>query len=316
MGTVRSSMDAHRHTIVLDGPDAPQESSPRASARVERTSQETACFPIETITPVFRLVGAKISVGLVPDPAGNFVLPAILLGERDDPKCASESAAQQVAAAREIVRIKHAGVSMRDDRVPLSRSLAVVSFAVAKPQLAEQPRSGSGAYFPLEQLPPLSDSDRQLLGIAFGAFLDEVLGDALTRRLLPRGVLHRKTDGFDGRSPLASRIGVNRAETPAPVLFGMLPDPFPMSSLRMLYEHILGVPLDRGNFRRQFLEVIDLGPLVALPIFQRGVPHRAGQLFTFDHRGWERWSHAGGDIASTGALDSRQPAAEDSTVSP
>ena len=70
-------------------------------------------------------MGAKISVGLVPDPAGNFVLPAIMLGERDDPKCASESAAQQVAAAREIVRIKHAGVSMRDDRVPLSRSLAV-----------------------------------------------------------------------------------------------------------------------------------------------------------------------------------------------
>ena len=104
-----------------DGPDAPQESSPRASARVERTSQETACFPIETITPVFRLVGAKISVGLVPDPAGNFVLPAIMRGERDDPKCASESAAQQVAAARAIVRIKHAGVSMRDDRVPLSR---------------------------------------------------------------------------------------------------------------------------------------------------------------------------------------------------
>ena len=67
-----------------------------------------------------------------------------------------------------------------------------MSFAVAKPQLAEQPRSGSGAYFSLEQLPPLSDSDRQLLG------------DALTRCLLPRGVLHRKTGGFDGRSPLAS----------------------------------------------------------------------------------------------------------------
>ena len=136
---------------------------------------------------------------------------------------------------------------MRDDRVPLSRSLAVVNFAVAKPKLAEQPRSKSGAYFPLEQLPPISDSDRQLLGIAFGAFLDEVLGDALARRRLPRGVLHRKTDGFDGRSPLASRIGVHRAKTPAPVLKGMLPDPFPMSSLRMLYEHILGVPLDCGT---------------------------------------------------------------------
>ena len=68
-----------------------------------------------------------------------------------------------------------------------------MSFAVAKPQLAEQPRSGSGAYFSLEQLPPLSDSDRQLLG------------DALTRRLLPRGVLHRKTDGFDGESPVVTR---------------------------------------------------------------------------------------------------------------
>jgi|GEM_PF-5260469 len=107
-----------------DGPDAPQESAPRecpSRAHIARNG----LFPIETITPVFRLVGAKISVGLVPDPAGNFVLPAILLGERDDPKCASESAAQQVADARAIVRIKHAGVSMRNDRVPLSRSLAV-----------------------------------------------------------------------------------------------------------------------------------------------------------------------------------------------
>jgi len=74
------------------------------------------------------------------------------------------------------------------------------------PQVAKQPRSRIGAYFPLEQLPPLSDSDRLLLG------------EARTRRLLPRGVLHRKTDGFDGGSPLASRIGVNRAETPALVL--------------------------------------------------------------------------------------------------
>ena len=61
---------------------------------------------------------------------------------------------------------------------------------------------------------------REVFGPLIGAFLDEVLGDALTRRLLPRGVLHRKTDGFDGRSPLASRIGVNRAETLAPVLLG------------------------------------------------------------------------------------------------
>jgi hypothetical protein len=59
---------------------------------------------------------------------------------------------------------------------------------------------------------------REAFGPLIGAFLDEVLGDALTRRLLPRGVLHRKTDGFDGRAPLASRIGVDRAETPAPVL--------------------------------------------------------------------------------------------------
>ncbi len=288
-------MDAHRHTIALDGSDTNPDASARHGTRADRTSQETPCFPIETITPVFRLVGAKISVGLIPDPAGNFVLPAILLSERDDPKCAGEIAAQQVVSMKEIVRIKHAGVSMRDDRIPASRSLAVVSFAVAKPQVGDSPRAGSGVYFPLEQLPPLTDSDRQLLGIAFSAFLDEVLGDAVTRRLLPRGILHRKTDGFDGRSPLASRIGVHRAEAPAPMLFGMLPDPFPMSSLRMLYEHILGVPLDRGNFRRQFLEVIELGTLVALPIFQRGVPHRAGQLFTFDHRGWERWSHESGD---------------------
>ena len=79
-------------------------------------------------------------------------------------------------------------------------------------------RSTAAASAAVAALRAVSTEAREAFGPLIGAFLDEVLGDALTRRLLPRGVLHRKTDGFDGRSPLASRIGVNRAETPAPVL--------------------------------------------------------------------------------------------------
>jgi hypothetical protein len=123
------------------------------------------------------------------------------------------------------------------------------------------------------------------------------LADALTRRLLPRHVLFRKTDGFAGRSPYEPMLGAERTEAQAgedspeaPIFVGLLPDPFPLSSLREFYEHLLGAPLDRGNFRRQFQEIIAQGPVKALPIFERGVPHRAGQLFTFDRSAWGRFA--------------------------
>jgi hypothetical protein len=63
-----------------------------------------------------------------------------------------------------------------------------------------------------------------------------------------------------------------------------------LSALRELYERLLDAPLDRGNFRRQFHEIIALGPITALPIFERGVPHRAGQLFTFDKQAWAKFA--------------------------
>jgi hypothetical protein len=185
-----------------------------------------------------------------------------------------------------------------------TQSIYLVSWAIARPVAttagAAQSVEAEESFVPIPALSTtvqLDDTARALVGCAFAGFLDATLADALTRRLLPRHVLFRKTDGFDGRSPYESIIGAEAAETrptddgPAtPIFVGLLPDPFPLSALREFYEHLLGAPLDRGNFRRQFQEIISQGPVKALPIFERGVPHRAGQLFTFDRSAWSRFA--------------------------
>ena len=109
-----------------------------------------------------------------------------------------------------------------------------MSFAVAKPQVAEQPRTGSGAYFSREQLPPLSDSDRQLLG------------DALTRCLLPRG---------------DRRIGIEVKCTESPVVTRSME--IAMKDLRLQKLWIV----HRGNMRftmRPGIEALPVAELGAL----------------------------------------------------
>ena len=221
---------------------------------------------------------------------------------------AAQLAASRAVSSREIVRVSQAGVrALRTGEGAASadsQSIYLVSWAIARPVTATagtaQAVEAEESFVPIPALSTtvsLDDTSRALVGCAFAAFLDATLADALTRRLLPRHVLFRKTDGFDGRSPYESIIGADAADArptedgPAtPIFVGLLPDPFPLSSLREFYEHLLGAPLDRGNFRRQFQDIIAQGPVQALPIFERGVPHRAGQLFTFDRSAWSRFA--------------------------
>lgn len=70
-----------------------------------------------------------------------------------------------------------------------------------------------------------------------------------------------------------------------PIGFELLPRKFTLSQLQGLYETILGVPLDKRNFRRRALR---LGVLEETDERQKGVAHRAAQLYRFNRAEYKR----------------------------
>ena len=65
----------------------------------------------------------------------------------------------------------------------------------------------------------------------------------------------------------------------APIGFNLLPEKFTLLQLMHLYEEILGVEMDKSNFRRKILH---MKLLVALDEKQQDVSHRAAKLYKFD----------------------------------
>jgi 8-oxo-dGTP diphosphatase len=61
-----------------------------------------------------------------------------------------------------------------------------------------------------------------------------------------------------------------------PVVFHLLPEKFSLRELQDLYEAILGVELDRRNFRKR---IILKDWLVDLNEMEEDVPHRPGKLY-------------------------------------
>ena len=60
-----------------------------------------------------------------------------------------------------------------------------------------------------------------------------------------------------------------------------MPDKFTLTQLQNLYEKILGIALDKRNFRKK-LQSMRL--LVMLNEKQKGVAHRAAHLYKFDEK--------------------------------
>jgi 8-oxo-dGTP diphosphatase len=65
-----------------------------------------------------------------------------------------------------------------------------------------------------------------------------------------------------------------------PLGFSLLPKKFSLRELQNLYEAILGIKLDRRNFRKKFFSM-DL--LEDLHEMEYGVPHRPGKLYKFNY---------------------------------
>lgn len=76
----------------------------------------------------------------------------------------------------------------------------------------------------------------------------------------------------------------------APIGFNLLPEKFTLLELMHLYEEILGIELDKSNFRRKILH---MKLLVALDEKQQDVSHRAAKLYKFDSEIYKKLTEKG-----------------------
>jgi 8-oxo-dGTP diphosphatase len=70
-----------------------------------------------------------------------------------------------------------------------------------------------------------------------------------------------------------------------PLAFNLLPDKFSLRELQNLYEAILGIELDRRNFRKKFAS---MNLLIDINEMEEDVPHRPGKLYTFNYEKYNK----------------------------
>jgi len=75
-----------------------------------------------------------------------------------------------------------------------------------------------------------------------------------------------------------------------PIGFNLLPEKFTLFELMKLYEEILGIEMDKSNFRRKILHMKLLQPLDEK---QKDVSHRAAKLYIFDQAIYEKLTKKG-----------------------
>lgn len=131
-------------------------------------------------------------------------------------------------------------------RDPRGRVITVAYYALVQHERLD-PRAGSDAaqasWYSMDALPPLAFDHRRILDYAL-------------ERL--RGKLDYTTVGFQ-----------------------FLPEKFTLTDIQSVYEAILGIPLDKRNFRRR---IDALGVVVPLKEWRRSTSRRPAQLFKFSAR--------------------------------
>lgn len=141
------------------------------------------------------------------------------------------------------------------DRDPRERVVTVAYYALVNlKEYAIQPATDASeaAWFSIAQLPPLAFDHDQIIAMA-----------------------------------IARLKGKVRYE---PIGFELLPKKFTLSQLQTLYETVLGLPLDKRNFRKKILKM-DL--LIELDETQTDVAHRAARLYQFDESKYRQLKEKG-----------------------
>jgi 8-oxo-dGTP diphosphatase len=149
----------------------------------------------------------------------------------------------------------------------------------------------------LEQLCTIGEPGRdprgRIISIAYMALVrtvdhEAVAGDdakAAAWHSVRRVLAKRNALAFDHDEML--RLAYERLRTKAryaPIGFNLLKPPFAMSDLRVVYETILMQKFDQADFRRRILSM----NILAEAGQQVDVPHRAGKLYRFDKRAYDR----------------------------
>lgn len=75
-----------------------------------------------------------------------------------------------------------------------------------------------------------------------------------------------------------------------PIGFNLLPEKFTLLQLQELYESILGMKLDKPNFRRKFIK---MNLLISCNEKQKDVAHRAASLYRFDKKVYDKLKETG-----------------------
>ena len=81
-----------------------------------------------------------------------------------------------------------------------------------------------------------------------------------------------------GSDKATTQIGLPSSKR-VPIVFNLLPEKFSLRELQNLYEAILGVKMDRRNFRKKFFLMDWLEDMNEL---EQDVPHRPGKLYRFN----------------------------------
>lgn len=146
----------------------------------------------------------------------------------------------------------------------------------------------------MEQVEAFSDVGRHPLGrvitIAYYSLLH--LDAALEQKIAAHSdlewqdVKHVETLAFDHKEIMDICLNSLRVHLrESPIGFGLLPERFSLKQLQALYETVLGVKLDKRNFRRK-LRSLDI--LKDLQENQEQVTHRPAKLYSFDKATYEK----------------------------
>src|SRR5882672_9979112 len=166
----------------------------------------------------------------------------------------------------------------------------------ARRELAEE--AGLKDVF-LEQLYTFGVVDRdpreRVVSVAFYALVKQAAydtkaaTDATDARWFPISKVPKLA--FDHADILATALSRLRGKVRyEPIGFELLPSRFTLSQLQRLYEAVLGMVLDKRNFRKK---VLGFGLLVPLKETQMTGPHRPAQLFRFDAEKYDKLKKRG-----------------------
>ena len=145
----------------------------------------------------------------------------------------------------------------------------------------------------IEQLYPFGNPERdprgRVISVAYyalvnlGAYTLKAASDAKQLQWYPVKDLPQLA--FDHALILQTALNRLRAKVRyQPVGFELLPEQFTLSQLQSLYETILGIPINKRNFRARILK---MGVLMEQGR-QEGVAHRPATLYAFDRRRYDQ----------------------------